>query len=97
MEKSTISTFIIALWYPECSKNIYIPLRNMFSQHAFSSIVADNHGIPRELPSDTWSLTTTMDREHVITLVEKLVSSVSSIKTEILVLPRDEYFANHYR
>ncbi|EBY2854737.1 endoribonuclease GhoS [Salmonella enterica subsp. enterica serovar Typhimurium] len=92
-----IATYVVIFGYSRSLSEVLPMLKVVMSELNFSSVVADQYGIPRELNANTFAVTSTMAVNEIEDLIRIMCLDLPAFELELKIIPVDEYFYEVYR
>ncbi len=99
--KNKFNTYVVSFDYPSSYSSVFLRLRSLMYDMNFSSIVADEYGIPRQLNENSFAITTSLAASEIEDLIRlkcldlpgndsKLRSGVSELQLPCFTAVRAE-------
>ncbi len=95
--KNKIETYIISSCYPSSYSSVFLELRSLMHDMHFASVVADEYGIPRELNSNTFAITTSLVAGEIEDLIRFKCLDLPDIEYELNIMTADDYSRQIYK
>ncbi|MCI3095637.1 type V toxin-antitoxin system endoribonuclease antitoxin GhoS [Escherichia coli] len=67
--KNKFNTYVVSFDYPSSYSSVFLRLRSLMYDMNFSSIVADEYGIPRQLNENSFAITTSLAASEIEDLI----------------------------
>ena len=67
--KNKFNTYVVSFNYPSSYSSVFLRLRSLMYDMNFSSIVADEYGIPRQLNENSFAITTSLAASEIEDLI----------------------------
>ncbi|HBE9077732.1 type V toxin-antitoxin system endoribonuclease antitoxin GhoS [Serratia fonticola] len=92
MSQSSSIGFVVSFTYPEQSLTDLAKLTGQMTLAGFSTMLSDSNGVPHELGTNSFSLTTPLNQEDVKQLAQGLGEVALGAKPEVEIVTGSDYF-----
>ena len=90
--KNKFNTYVVSFDYPSSYSSVFLRLRSLMYDMNFSSIVADEYGIPRQLNENSFAITTSLAASEIEDLIRLKCLDLPDIDFDLNIMTVDDYF-----
>ena len=90
--KNKFNTYVVSFDYPSSYSSVFLRLRSLMYDMNFSSIVADEYGIPRQLNENSFAITTSLAASEIEDLIRLKCLDLPDIDFDLSIMTVDDYF-----
>ncbi|EEA2718307.1 type V toxin-antitoxin system endoribonuclease antitoxin GhoS [Salmonella enterica subsp. enterica serovar Chester] len=87
-----ITTYVVIFGSSRSLSEVLPMLKEIMSELNFSSVVADQYGIPRKLNENTFAITSAMAINEIEDLIRITCLDLPAFELELNIMPADVYF-----
>lgn len=95
--KNKFNTYVVSFDYPSSYSSVFLRLRSLMYDMNFSSIVADEYGIPRQLNENSFAITTSLAASEIEDLIRLKCLDLPDIDFDLNIMTVDDYFRQFYK
>ncbi|HIA6257255.1 TPA: type V toxin-antitoxin system endoribonuclease antitoxin GhoS [Escherichia coli] len=100
--KNKFNTYVVSFDYPSSYSSVFLRLRSLMYDTLmydmnFSSIVADEYGIPRQLNENSFAITTSLAASEIEDLIRLKCLDLPDIDFDLSIMTVDDYFRQFYK
>ncbi|ETJ41506.1 hypothetical protein Q604_UNBC04568G0001, partial [human gut metagenome] len=95
--KNKFNTYVVSFDYPSSYSSVFLRLRSLMHDMNFSSIVADEYGIPRQLNENSFAITTSLAASEIEDLIRLKCLDLPDIDFDLNIMTVDDYFRQFYK
>ncbi|EID7000093.1 TPA: type V toxin-antitoxin system endoribonuclease antitoxin GhoS [Escherichia coli] len=95
--KNKFNTYVVSFDYPSSYSSVFLRLRSLMYDMNFSSIVADEYGIPRQLNENSFAITTSLAASEIEDLIRLKCLDLPDIDFDLNIMTVDDYFRHFYK
>ncbi|HDJ9544013.1 TPA: type V toxin-antitoxin system endoribonuclease antitoxin GhoS [Escherichia coli] len=95
--KTKFNTYVVSFDYPSSYSSVFLRLRSLMYDMNFSSIVADEYGIPRQLNENSFAITTSLAASEIEDLIRLKCLDLPDIDFDLSIMTVDDYFRQFYK
>ncbi len=88
---------VVSFDYPSSYSSVFLRLRSLMYDMNFSSIVADEYGIPRQLNENSFAITTSLAASEIEDLIRLKCLDLPDIDFDLNIMTVDDYFRQFYK
>lgn len=87
--KNKFNTYVVSFNYPSSYSSVFLRLRSLMYDMNFSSIVADEYGIPRQLNENSFAITTSLAASEIEDLIRLKCLDLPDIDFDLNIMGND--------
>ncbi|EFE1250657.1 type V toxin-antitoxin system endoribonuclease antitoxin GhoS [Escherichia coli] len=95
--KNRFNTYVVSFDYPSSYSSVFLRLRSLMCDMNFSSIVADEYGIPRQLNENSLAITTSLSASEIEDVIRLKCLDLPDIDFNLNIMTVDDYFRQFYK